>query len=31
MDGEGALAFVTAEQLKAAHDLINEIDGGTGA
>lgn len=29
--GEGALAFVTAEQLKAAHDLINEIDGGEGA
>lgn len=31
MDGEGALAFVTAEQLRAAHDLINEIDGGGGA
>jgi hypothetical protein len=29
--GEGSIAFVTTEQLKAAHDLINEIDGGTGA
>lgn len=30
-NGPGALASVTADQLKAAHDLINEIDGGTGA
>ena len=29
--GDGSIAFVTTEQLKAAHDLINEIDGGTGA
>lgn len=30
-NGPGALASVTADQLKTAHDLINEIDGGGGA